>query len=724
LLLLQIYLGHSILEVNQPPQEFRPPSNILLAVAQLEDKHNISDDCLQDILTLMKFKGVREKLPATCNSLTEKLGVKKFKVTYGWKCPQCREENNVYRKLSQQLKCSKCNSPPKVNGDHFLALNVEQLLQFNLPIIESYVKRDYEEMSHILTSNGMKSLIANGYDVSNDFSLLVNTDGVPLFKSSATSFWPVLARLNEVTSKESNHNVLLLGVSVGRSKETIMYLLQNIVNQCSKLSTSGVNWKDNANILQVSKIFISGVICDSIAKPMIQKIKQFNGTYGCSYCLHPSNDHYFYYERNRSPMRDRHSHELHCQHLKELMSTDHTRSKKAQQTSLLDCFGVTGFGVFSQLNYFDPIFGFPIDIMHSVYLGVVKQLSESWINVQHLFGNTELNNINQYLLCIKPPYRISRTPRPTSDFKMYKAHEWHMWLLYYSPLILKDNMPFSYFQHWILLVEAISLLTSQCVTTEHINICADLIDRFSKDVNMLYGEKGCTFNIHLLLHLPYFVQQYGPLQHTSMAVFEAANHILKKSVTGSQNAGSQMVKRYCRRVIVSRSKCLEKSVEGFTASHINQGTVVTNDWTLYSPITFLTFDDIDNLILNTISNNLSELTFYRYACYKNKISYKSKFTKAVKRNSYTVLLSNNNVFSIDYFVFEMIQKKMYCFGEMHEVSDLDNPCLRRLNYIVQSKHNYKAIVPIEQIVQIILRIDYNEKAYFCKFVNNVECFAE
>lgn len=60
------------------------------------------------------------------------------------------------------------------------------------------------------------------------------------------------------------------------------------MNEIEKINnnTAGVEWKDSDGKMRKTKCSPIMCVCDTIARPMFQKFKQFNGEYGCSYCLH------------------------------------------------------------------------------------------------------------------------------------------------------------------------------------------------------------------------------------------------------------------------------------------------------------------------------------------------------------------------------------------------------------------------------------------------------
>lgn len=59
------------------------------------------------------------------------------------------------------------------------------------------------------------------------------------------------------------------------------------IKEALELENEGFEWKDQNGVEQNSKVAVLNCCVDSVAKPLIQGVKQFNGYYGCGYCLHP-----------------------------------------------------------------------------------------------------------------------------------------------------------------------------------------------------------------------------------------------------------------------------------------------------------------------------------------------------------------------------------------------------------------------------------------------------
>lgn len=73
----------------------------------------------------------------------------------------------------------------------------------------------------------------------NNLSLKVNTDGVPIFKSSGFSLWPAYFEINELPPKKRRqvNNMILGGLWFGEHKPVMTTFLQPFKDALSTLET-------------------------------------------------------------------------------------------------------------------------------------------------------------------------------------------------------------------------------------------------------------------------------------------------------------------------------------------------------------------------------------------------------------------------------------------------------------------------------------------------------
>ena len=120
--------------------------------------------------------------------------------------------------------------------------------------------------------------------------LSASTDGVPLFKSSTVSLWPVsFVMLNLPPAIRMNsENIILAGFWVGSKPaiETMKTITTSSLDNLNDLS-SGLRIRTSSGIVNISLIKLVMGIFDLPTKAAVLNAKHYNGKYGCSVCIHP-----------------------------------------------------------------------------------------------------------------------------------------------------------------------------------------------------------------------------------------------------------------------------------------------------------------------------------------------------------------------------------------------------------------------------------------------------
>ena len=132
---------------------------------------------------------------------------------------------------------------------------------------------------------------------------------------------------------------------------------------------------------------------------------------------------------------------------------------------------------------FNLIRSIAIDYMHVTLLGVVKMLLNLWLDKQHhdepWYIGKLVSGLEKRYMSIKPPSCISRLPRSIiGNFSHLKASELQSFLLFYSLPCLYGLLPDSYFQHYLLLVEAIYILLKHSISSNDLAKAARLLKHF------------------------------------------------------------------------------------------------------------------------------------------------------------------------------------------------------------------------------------------------------
>ena len=312
----------------------------------------------------------------------------------------------------------------------------------------------------------------------------------------------------------------------------------------------------NGETKTVKCILLSGTF-DAPAKCLFQNMVQFNGFFGCPYCLNPGvtlktsstgagHSHVYPYDRENDGQTGQRTHK---QTVSFAMEAE--RLKTSGHSGRESVKGVKGFSWPMYFPKFDLICGTAVDYMHSVLLGVVKMLLILWTDRSHnsepwFLGPEKIKVLDKRFLSIKPPYKITRTPRSIiGNMAHLKASELRAFLLFYGLPCLWGLLPEEYFQHFLLLVDAVFVLLQDSISPEQLSKSARMLKHFCLRVESLYGKRYETFNVHCLLHLVPCVENLGPLWASSCFCYEDYNGDLRKLFHGTQNVEFQITFAVC-----------------------------------------------------------------------------------------------------------------------------------------------------------------------------------
>jgi len=359
---------------------------------------------------------------------------------------------------------------------------------------------------------------------------------------------------------------------------------------------------------------------------------------------------------------------------------------------------------------------FPPCVLHAVYEGVAKQFLKYWCSPNSpkvSWTSEQRSAVSQFLVSVKPPSRISRPPRDLQKRAKFKGHELNVWLFYLSPVICETVLPPSYYYHWLELVRGLSLLLRNRVPSSAVEQAELCIANFLSDLPELYGNVS-HFNVHLLSHLPFFAAQRGPLFLSSMTGFETYNLKLKNFITGPYHVLPQIGKRYLSELVVL---CSNNTI---TTSNPQRGdgheNVVMNHYKKSEiPLGVYNF-----LSQNFPAESARPLLFKR--CSRNgKVFQSLSYDRVSVRNSSCVLLGDGRFFEIEIFLKSVdTPSQIYAIGKEFRCSAFND-----LDYIWKSNApSLMTAVTLNQLGDIVMKLELNDNVYFCSFLNNYECVSE
>lgn len=512
-------------------------------------RHKITGAALQDLLSLLN-----ELMPGVAPH-TRYLFEQSLKSAHGemelhFYCPSCTEYigetgEGVCRNTDCHFKydLSTC----KKNGNFFIYLPLASQLRDLLENSEIFSKlgrchsgvTSDDAVSDIFDGSEMQQTILENNISESDLTLLWNCDGVPVFESSGYSIWPLQCVVNELPPESRKKHVLCMALWFGRSSH-MTTMFTPVIEEAKMLSTQGFTWQNPVtNTPATSRAFLLTSACDAAARPRLKNSIQFNGKFGCDWCLHPGET----VEKGAGLVR------VYPFNLPE--PEPRTQDKWEDDAIAANSTPINGVRGPCQLLFlplFNIVKGFVPDYMHSVLLGVVRQWATLWFDPQYnqcpwyLGRHTKI--LDSRLLEMKPPREISRAPRSLSERKFWKATEWKSFLLYYSLFVLMGVLPTKFYQHWCLLVFSLHILLQPRVPKHLIEKADLMLKKFVIYAETLYGKQHISFNVHQLTHLASSVYSWGPLWAASAFSFEANNRKLLSFFHGTQHVPIQIAKSF------------------------------------------------------------------------------------------------------------------------------------------------------------------------------------
>ena len=626
-------------------------------------------------------------------------------------------------------------------------------------------KKHPDSIEDIYDGEVYKALSQSGGFLENarNLSLLWNTDGIPCFKSSNMSLWPLFFQINELPfNKRTNpDNMILGGLWFGPKKPTMISYTEPFVRSLQELEKEGVNITME-NETFTCKVAVIGGTADLPARSIVCNTIQFNGKYGCCKCFQPGNTcktserghcHIFPFLED-SPAGPKRSHGQY------LLDVDNAIKKNEISR------GIKGPSFLQCLSYYDLVNGTCIDYMHGVLLGVTKLLMSLWFLPEHNGKPFSLSSsvmiVDKYLGNLKPPNSITRLPRSIKDhLKYWKASEFRSWLLYFSLPVLRGLQKEDYFQHYLLFVNAIFILLQDSIALTDISKAEALLTHFCCVFAALYGDRYMTCNVHQLLHLPEMVVQMGPLWAYSCFSFENANGNVLNFFNGTQNVDFQIVETVTLLQMLPqlRTQFLRPNSQEDLLYQAMKGTLDRNDFNLQDNIFMVGGSGKRKLSvkeMEAVSQYLGHIpqhyiTFNRIRI-GSEIFHSRSYKRVHARNSFTIASRQKNgeikIFQVAFYI------QLFLFCEQHP--DMRTSCkCKSVNVAITNllkKHSDPAVctistdklsgadvshiqvlhrassdeflvVPLESIQYKCVYVDMDEQknvVYACRMPNNCE----
>lgn len=365
--------------------------------------------------------------------------------------------------------------------------------------------------------------------------LQLNVDGLPLARSSLSSFWPILCR----TVAPFVSKVFVVGLFFSNSKpskpDDVGVYLSQLINDLRNAYSNGIS----VNGRQFD-VVIHSIVCDAPARQFVKCITGHSGYNSCERCT----------------IKGVHVRKVVFLDVNSSLRTDDSfRSRQDSahhhpQTSPFCSLPV------------NMIKDFSLDYMHLVLLGTVRRFLKVWLGIRKIKGSEFRKlppaviakmNRRQKLCAATVPSEFQRKPRSFSFTGVFKATEYRTFLCYTSPFILlrvfeKRKHPF--YSHFALIVVAMRILLSPNQNHERIEFSRKCLTLFVQKIQFFYGVAHMVYNVHCLIHLPDDYIQFGNLDRVSSFPFESFLGNLKSYVRRPGKELEQVVKRLHERTVL------------------------------------------------------------------------------------------------------------------------------------------------------------------------------
>lgn len=487
-------------------------------------RHNLTNVALEDLLHMINVIVGYTSLPRTFYSFSKYFAANDF--TRHYICKSC----GLYLGEAHTESCEICSS---VHKEYFVSFDIlsalKKVLQRNWSYITDYVQTTSGRFIDDIRQGRVVQNLMQG----NRISISFNTDGVAVFNSNIKkSLWPIIITINDLppSLRFLRRNTIISGLWLSSGDPDLEIFMKPFLTQLQELASKGLEIFEGL----VYKVFTVACCVDSVARCKLQQIKQFNGYEACSFCKHPGT------LTETKQIRYSFMQTIQLRNYQETINAMDLCSKYGAPVG-----GIKGISCLIAIPHFDVIFYCPVDYMHAVLLGVCKQLCNLWLGGfgHEWYIKKHMDDIDHILTSINSFNEMSRKPRKMSDRKTWKANEWQNWLLLYSSVCLKKYLPQKYYDHYLLLTVSMQTLLSKTITEDDIKNCETQLNLFVQQFETLYGVGEMKYNVHLLLHIPLCVRNYGPMWTFSLFNFEDINGVLKKYVKGPKEPILQIATR-------------------------------------------------------------------------------------------------------------------------------------------------------------------------------------
>jgi len=474
------------------------------------------------------------------------------------------------------IRC-RCNNyaAPVQKAKFFVTLDIKSQLKYFLSIPGIWEKLQYPQIRQKMSPTAIEDILDGSHYLRlkedggplanpNNFSYIFSLDGVQATKRGSLKVTPIYIRINELPPELRQKFHFPVAIFIDNKEPNLQCFMKPFVRQARRLAQQGLNWiPDGINNVN-SKIIPLGFCVDSPVRYEMLGLSKWDSQFGCTYCTHRG-------------IREAGSQRYPCVQMQDIPPFQ-DRSHEGMIAAMIhvhenpDIHNYEGHKGLSQLMLLEPHLdlreGQAVDDLHQDHEGSAADLTELLLTTLDARINRNLANIallraiDNRMLSIKTPSRISRKPRSIFKRSSYTGSEWRNWLFFYSVPCLLGLIKPEYLDILAGLSHACYLLSQDSIEPLQIEQADRLFQRVAMRFENLFGVGRLKYNFHVTtMHKVRSVRSLGNPFACSTYNFESLHRKVIGKVTSPKGAIMQIITRTMLHLTVHASQYDERLPE-------------------------------------------------------------------------------------------------------------------------------------------------------------------
>lgn len=255
--------------------------------------NNLELKCLEQTASLINsVPGNKFQIPTTKYLILKKFSMDKLPVFFWIYCDTCAKYQSS-ETGSNKFCCCLCNAELFTEKNkYFVAISLlpqlKKILIDNWDAVINYqmCERD-TKFIHDNLCGSISSNLQQNNPLNLKLTLLLNTDGVQVFKSTTKSLWPIQIICNFLPPniRFNQKNIIVSGLCYVENKPDMLSFFEPIACELNDMDENGISIHINGENVKIN-VHITQCSLDLPAQSLVQNIILYNGYKACPGCLH------------------------------------------------------------------------------------------------------------------------------------------------------------------------------------------------------------------------------------------------------------------------------------------------------------------------------------------------------------------------------------------------------------------------------------------------------